>query len=341
MKVYVGYATSLNYWLTRGMDEADRANVTHITSLNNAAYKLVDLTGLDLDSHGLYASTARGWPERAYKGSKAKRPLPTGSAVHVLVPKKACHERGEGFVRHCWTSHIPDGSFCAITRNVLVSTPEFSFLQMAGLLSETQLILVGYKMCAAYRIREDGVTIPVEPITSVSKLRSYLGKAEGCYGAKKAVRALSWIVDKARSPMEVNTSMVVSLPRRLGGYGLGKPCINYVIEASGYDAATLDRNDRKYFEIDLYWPDKRVGLEYDGAGHLIASQIRKDKRRLNCLLANGEKILVAMIDQLTDEEYRNTLLHQLAKLLGVRDVDCTSDARDALLGLLFENEFSF
>ena len=128
VKVYVGYATSLNYWLTRGMDEADRANVTHITSLNNAAYKLVDLTGLDLDSHGLYASTARGWPERAYKGSKAKRPLPTGSAVHVLVPKKACHERGEGFVRHCWTSHIPDGSFCAITRNVLVSTPEFSFL---------------------------------------------------------------------------------------------------------------------------------------------------------------------------------------------------------------------
>jgi len=340
MRAYVGYSTSVLYWLKNGMDEFDRVNIVHTKSLNDAAYTLRDLEAMQLDLHGLESSTARGWPDRMRKGTSAKRPLPGGPAYHVLVPKDVLHTRVDGYERHQWNLRVPDNSFCKVARNVYVSTPEFSFLQLAGLLSQPQLIMVGYWLCAKYRTRADGVTIPVEPVTSVAKLRSYLDDADGCYGARKARRALSWVVNDARSPTEVGTSMLAALPTRLGGYGYGNPCINFRIDATDFGPATLDRKDRKYFEIDLYWPKKRVGVEYDGAVHLLGEQIRKDKRRLNCLTAHGERILTVMYDQIIDDEIRTITMNQLGKLLGVPNRKADDDARDGLLGLLFKNEFA-
>ena len=340
MKAYVGYSTSILYWLKNGFDQSDEANVVHVTRINNAAYTPSELTDMQLDLHGLCESSARGWPSRARKGNRAKKVRPSGSAIHVLVPKGVDRNRTEDFERHCWNSHIPKGSFCALTKKVLVSTPGFSFLQMAGILSTTQLILVGYWLCASYRVREDGVVLPVEPVTTKEKLLKFLDDAQGCYGARKARRALAWVVGNARSPMEVGAAMLASLPVRLGGYGLGRPCINYRIDASELDRSTLDRNDRKYFEVDLYWPKHKVGVEYDGAEHLDPVQIRKDKRRLNCLTSNGITILVVMYDQLAEAQIRTTLMNQLSKLLKAPTQEVNEDARDALLGILFGNEFS-
>lgn len=340
MKAYIGYSTSVLYWLKNGMDMVDRENILSVKRINDAAYSLKDLDAMELEHHGLEFSTARGWPSRVRKGAKAVRPLPGGPVMHVLVPKGADHSQAEGYERHQWDSHIPDNSFCKLAYNVYVSTPEFSYLQLAGLLTMQQLIEVGYWLCAKYRANRDGSPIPVEPVTSVERIEVYLSNADGCYGARKARRALKWVVNNARSPMEVNTSMLAALPTRLGGYGFGNPCINYQINTRDFDPLTLDREDRQYFEIDLYWPKKRVGLEYDGSDHLIPEQLRKDKRRLNCLMANGEKVLVVMYDQLKDEDARTRTMNQLAKLLGKPMHEADEDARDALLGQLFKNEFA-
>jgi hypothetical protein len=71
--------------------------------------------------------------------------------------------------------------------------------------------------------------------------------------------------------------------------------------------------------------------------------MRSDKRRLNSLLANGERILVVMYDQLAEKQNRETLMNQLARLLQVplrKASEEDTEARDALNGLLFENEFA-
>ena len=340
MKAYVGYSTSILYWLKNGFDQSDEANVVHVTRINNAAYTSRELMAMQLDLHGLHESNARGWPSRARKGNRAKKARPSGPAIHVLVPKGVDRNRTGDFERHCWDSHIPKGSFCALTKKVLVSTPGFSFLQMAGLLSTTQLILVGYWLCASYKVREDGLVLPVKPVTTKEELLKFLDDAQGCYGARKARRALAWVVGNARSPMEVGTAMLASLPVRLGGYGLGCPSINYSIDASELDRGTLDHADRKHFEVDLYWPKHKVGIEYDGVDHLDPAQIRKDKRRINCLTSNGITILVVMYDQLAEKETRATLMNQLSKLLKASLQEANEDAREALLGILFGNEFS-
>lgn len=343
MTAYVGYSTSLLYWLSHGTDVPCHTRQPYVTKLAGAATTRTELEELDFESLGLSASQPKGWPERTRKGSRAKKPLPEGPVIHVLVPKGADHNRVEGFDRHLWTSRIPRDSFCKLAPDVYLSTPEFSFLQLAGVLSTQQLVLVGYWLCAKYRLQEGALPLEVDPITSVNALQTYLEGANGCYGANKARNALRWVIDGARSPLEAEVAMLVALPVRLGGYGFKKPLINYQLDAKKFDSQTLDRADRSYYEIDLYWKDAHVGLEYDGVPHYDRDQVRSDKRRLNSLLANGERILVVMYDQLVEKENRETLMNQLAKLLHVplrKASKEDTEARDALNGLLFENEFA-
>ena len=343
MKVYIGYSTSLNYWLEHRTDVPCYSSVAHCVSVNDAAVRDSDLESMDLPSLGLSASTSRGWATRAKRSRTAKRRLPDGPAIHVLVPARADRNRTEGFDRHRWTSRIPDGSLRMLRPDVLISSPEFSFLQLAGVLTIQQLVVVGYWLCASYRLREDGLCIPAEPISSVDEIKDYLDGAKGCYGVNKARRALRWVADGARSPMEAKLATLAALPQGLGGYDFSVPRINYRIDAESLDSLTLDREDRKYFEIDLYWEKERVGVEYDGADHYEKYRVRKDKRRLNCLVANGERILCVMFDQLTDESVRTALMNQLAKLLGKEQKPLAKEEelmRNELCTMLFENGFA-
>ncbi len=223
-----------------------------------------------------------------------------------------------------------------------MSTPEFAFLQMGGLLTLHQLVLVGNRLCAEYRVREDGMVLPCEPSTTVERLKRFAESAGGCYGAKKVKRALRFVAGRARSPMEAKTAVLTALPVSAGGWGFGVPELNYRIEASELDSRTLDRESRKYFEIDLYWKRKEVGLEYDGADHVDPARVRADKRRINCLTANGKTILTVMYDQIADEGIRETLMWQLAKVLGVtvgKLSEEESEARNALMGDVFGSDF--
>jgi hypothetical protein len=47
-----------------------------------------------------------------------------------------------------------------------------------------------------------------------------------------------------------------------------------------------------------------------------------------------------MYDQLADEDVRKRTMDQLARLLDLPNRDPDKKARDALLGLLYKNEFS-
>jgi hypothetical protein len=47
-----------------------------------------------------------------------------------------------------------------------------------------------------------------------------------------------------------------------------------------------------------------------------------------------------MCDQLADEDVRKRTMNQLARLLALPNRDLDKKARDALVGLLYKNEFS-
>ena len=97
---------------------------------------------------------------------------------HILVPLGRRHERLASLCRHVWSKPIPNGAFRAVSSGVLVSSPEFTFLQLASMLDLIDTALVGMSLCARYRIPKTPEPGPYglrscKPVTSVSSISHF------------------------------------------------------------------------------------------------------------------------------------------------------------------------
>ena len=66
--------------------------------------------------------------------------------LHVIVPSQAARSRCDKAVCHVSSAMFPRGSFVRIARNVLASSPELCFVQMASELSLPALIRLGFEL---------------------------------------------------------------------------------------------------------------------------------------------------------------------------------------------------
>ena len=127
-------------------------------------------------------------------------------------------------------------------------------------------------------------------------LRAKLREARGGHRGTKALM----LHDRAaESPQESRLRV------RLVLAGVPAPVSQYVIRDA--DGGFLAR-------VDLAWPDRRVGLEYDGIWHADAVQLRADRRRLNRLTAAAWTILHVTADRLQHD--LDLLVRDLATVAG-------------------------
>jgi len=80
----------------------------------------------------------------------------------------------------------------------------------------------------------------------------------------------------SESPMETRARLV------LVSGGLPRPVTQYTV---------VDQHGRTVARLDLAYPEKKVGVEYEGAGHRDSRVFQKDLRRHNRLHAAGWTIL--------------------------------------------------
>ena len=87
---------------------------------------------------------------------------------------------------------FPRGSFVRIARNVLASSPELCFVQMASELSLPALIRLGFELCGTYGVATVGkADFRFErPFTTPARLARFLDKAANMPGTVKARKAL-------------------------------------------------------------------------------------------------------------------------------------------------------
>lgn len=164
--------------------------------------------------------------------------LPEGhDRLDVLVSSQAGRHSASVARPHLCTTTLPDGSFVPIVlygTEVHLSSPELVYLQMAESLGTEALVYVGYALCSNYRLddlEQGGVAIRTdsgdEPLTSVERIRSYLGRLpQGTRNLAKALKALDYVREGARSPMEAGIAMCINLPSRLGGHAIGDVRLN-------------------------------------------------------------------------------------------------------------------
>lgn len=247
-------------------------------------------------------------------------PCPRGceAPLHILVSDAGARVRSRHLRSHTWSVRLLDSSFVDLGDGYMMSSPEFSFLQMADDLSLVELIRYGYELCGTYAIsEEDGHLIKrKKPLTTVAKLAAFVERSASVRGRKRAERALKYVIPDAASPMETAVSMLLTLPYSLGGYKLDMPLLNQRIDIAHRKGTSFRKH---YYVCDLYWSDVQIAVEYDSdLYHTGSERISSDSSRRNELLANGVAVVTMTRKQLRDNrEFRNIAL-QLAQELGKR-----------------------
>lgn len=218
------------------------------------------------------------------------------SPVHVLVRDPSVRRPRAGLHCHSCSRSLPPGSVTKVElegREVYVTSPALTFVQLAATLELVDVVAVGMALCSAYRLDDTarGGAAHREgddaPFTTVEKLRSFVDAAKGMPGVSRARQALPYVCDGSRSPVESGLAMAAGMPARYGGFALGKVTMNpQVIIKDGVDAAGLRRVGERYPDIIVTTvsrgTERRAALDYDAdSTHGGARRRERDQARRN------------------------------------------------------------
>ena len=148
--------------------------------------------------------------------------------------------------------------------------------------------------------------------TNVKALKAFAARMKGVNGYKKISRALRFIADGSASPMETILFILLTLPYKLGGFGLPAPVLNRRIDIEN----PAKRGTRKtQYKCDLFWPKAHVAVEYDSDFyHTGADRIARDSKKRLDLEAHGVTVI-----PMTSRQIRNPdELEKLARLIARR-----------------------
>ena len=202
---------------------------------------------------------------------------------------------------------LPEGCFVDVGRGMLVSSPEFCFLQMAKELEFPKLVELGYVLCGHYAMpvlenaNQDSAVDKARSkecvqLTSVKKLSALLDRMEGFPAQEKAKSSLSYIADGSASPRETMVAMLLTLPYRYGGYGFPLPKMNAKIRPA---KAAKQSSSKEFYYCDLFWEDYNLAVEYDSDAHHTGSEhIARDSMRRNSLISIDVTVLTVTRIQL-------------------------------------------
>ena len=300
MEVFASHDTALDYWRRHFSPAAEIGSPLQVNPGEAFAFTKDDVLGCFPE---LYAD-----PDKP---------------IHVLVFDEKMRRPSRRVTCHKWTTGIPRGAFHG-WGSFRVSSPEFLFLQMASQLTIVQLIALGLELCGTYILLPKGAILPgsfdeyperIAPLTNIGKIKAFLDDIGPARGAKKARRALKYVVEGSRSPMETKTYMQLCLPPALGGYGLPKAELNMEIR--------LDEEAQKLSSFPSYWGDlcwrmKKLDVEYNGDVHAGVAKMRRDAARALAIEHMGWRIITVTCLQAFDIAKFEVIAKEAAVHLGHR-----------------------
>lgn len=272
-----------------------------------------------------------------------------GKPLHVIGLSQSARTRAKNMSVHVWSVPLPRGSLLATgRRGVLVTSPEFTLLQLAGppypnaepeedppvsnpawQLDDprswardrraTELALLMMEFTGTYRRQPTRYGLP--RLSSVNELSHFCEAAGGSRGITLMRRALRLQMDGSFSPMETAIALMLTLPAALGGYGLPKPILNARLRGTELRPTASSQHE---ILPDLYWPEREVVLEYDSRKHhgeegsspVNGEKLAHDAERANSLVTAGRHVIVVRRRQAVSLSHFDLVARQLAVLLG-------------------------
>lgn len=300
MRAFTSHDTALAYWREHFPLDSEPGKPARISGVEKCAYKKADVLECVPETFRI--------PDKP---------------VDILL-FDAGDRRWSKQVSCCvWTMAIPENAFYRVG-SMYVSSPEFVFLQMASKLTLSQLIALGCELCGTYVLLPQGNTHPsaideyptrIAPLTNVAALRTFAEKANRAHGKAKALRALNYVVEGSRSPMETMVYMLLCLPPKLGGYGIPKPDMNAEIPLDE-EGQAIARRGSCYG--DLCWPGASLDVEYHGEVHVGAAQMKSDVGRELGIEHMGWRVITVTSAQVFDADRFEVVAREVASRLKKR-----------------------
>ena len=243
-----------------------------------------------------------------------------------IVPSPSSRTRSTRITCSVFDKRIPAKAFVYVGDGVFVVSPELCLLLEARTAAFANLVETGYEFCGSYRLAassDTGMLSDQLPLTSVSKLQSFLSRARNLNGVGAARDAVAHILPNSESPKESQLSILSSFPGRLGGYGFPQPTLNHPVRIS---EKARGRSVGETCRCDLFWPDAKLDVEYDSRLHHTGeAEQEKDSARRTALAYAGILVITVSSDQLHTRSEMDKVAHAMAKRLGTR---CRSRAHD-------------
>lgn len=239
------------------------------------------------------------------------------SPLHFLVPSQNMRRRNDVVHAHLHSGTLPAGAFLYLGNGVYVASPEMCLLQSAAQSSLLPVVKLGCELCGTYSFRWNGEGFYArDPLASKQSVARLLDRSPSAPSSRKLRRALPLLQEGAASPMEAALALMLCLPPRFGGYGIPNPILNFK-HKTGAHMKKITRQSS--FACDLYWPDERLGVEYDSdEHHNEANDVDQDAIRKNSLLGFDIDVITVRRNQLMDANLFDRTAHLVAKRLGVR-----------------------
>lgn len=227
----------------------------------------LDLAGLVRPYTRFNAGTAASHDTAARLwGFPAPERRPYASQIHVLRAFGCAEVKRDNVVGHrariLAGETVWDDGLCVTTR-------ERTWLDLAESLTVDDLVVIADHLVRIPRPEFEDRT---EPYATVDSLARLLAGHRGKRGIRKARAALELCRIGADSPPE--TRLRLALHRA----GLPEPLVN---------APLMDAGGRILHSPDLSYPEFRVAVEYEGAGHSHPDQIDRDIGRAERVAAAG------------------------------------------------------
>lgn len=268
--------------------------------------------------------------------------------IDVLVKSSSEAHRSSIVRQRQWKHDVAPGALMPIADELAVASPAFALQQLAARASLVRTIMLASEACGSFSIyrapaplarflqrKIDIGCLPNyggwspcitpsgkltdlwshKPFTTPEELSIFARLSDSDRGRKRLLRAAELVRPNAASPFEAQTGMLLGLPKRLGGEGLGSFEHNKRIELSG-QARLLADKDCCYG--DLVW-DQCLDLECQGAKfHDNSESYLSDSERTGALELMGYRVLPTTYNQIADPARFEALADIVAKILGVR-----------------------
>ena len=300
MKAFSSHATALAYWRQHFPLDSELGRPARMSKAEDYAFRKEDVLECVTETFAI-----------------------PGKPIDILVFSAEERRLSKQVACHVWGVAIPPRAFYRVGQ-MYVSSPEFVFLQMAPQLSVAQLVALGCELCGTYVLLPQGAThassldehpTRLAPLTNIDKLSAFVERAKGARGRAKAIRALRYVIEGSRSPMETMVYLLLCLPPKLGGYGFPKPVMNESIELDDEGRAIANR---RFCEGDLCWRDGMLDIEYHGDVHVGAANMKSDVGRELGIEHMKWRVITVTSPQVFDIDQFETVAKEAAVRIGKR-----------------------